>query len=1132
MAYVHTTVNEISQLYLLKDRKFNYTTPKSFLEQIDLYKKLLQNRDEEIKLKISRLVNGLERLRDASDQTKDLKVQLADQEVVVQEKTQSANELIVVVGNETEKVRAEKEVAAGEEAKVAVIKKEVEKKQRECERDLIKAEPALLAAQEALNTLNKNNLSELKALGTPPPDVVLVGQAVMVLLASDGKLPRDRSWKAAKAGPMSKVDQFLSSLINYDKENIHPVSKAAAQVYLKSPSFQPDIIRGKSLAAAGLCAWVINILKFHDVYCEVKPKRDALESANEDLRMAAEKLEVIQKKISHLEASLDILTTQFKAATDEKLRCQEEADFTAKTLDLANRLVNGFASENVRWANQVNELQELANTVPGDVLVTTSFISYFGYFTKFYRAQLLDEKMWPFLKQQKVRIPIRDDIDPLELLVDDAIVATWSNENLPTDRMSIENATILSFCERWALMIDPQLQAIKWIKTKYGSDLVVVRMNQKGYLEKIEQAITAGLVVLVENISEEMDPVLDPVVGRQTIKKGRAIKIGDKEIPYNPEFKMILQTKLANPHYKPEMQAQTTLINFTVTRDGLEDQLLAVVVSKERPDLEKLKSDLTTQQNTFKITLKALEDSLLAKLASSDGNFLGDHSLVENLESNKKTAKEIEEKVIEAKITEKQINIAREFYRPNAARASLIYFIMNDLYKINPMYQFSLKAFRIVFEQAIENAVEAETEKERFANLIDSITFSAFNYTTRGLFEQDKLIFTVLIVLQIQLLSTEINHKQVDFLLRYPAIPDLKTPVDFLSDLSWGGIHGLVKMSEFRDLDKDIVASAKRWKAFVEIETPEKEKFPQEWKNKTAFEKLCMMRALRPDRMTYALRFYIATTFGQKYIEGRSIEFAKSFQESGPAVPIFFILSPGVDPLKDVELLGKSIGFSTDMGNLHNISLGQGQEIVAEEALDKGALEGHWVILQNVHLVAKWLASLEKKLEQYSDKSHDNYRVFLSAEPAGNPEYHIIPQGILENAIKITNEPPTGMHANLHKALDNFNQETLEKCTKESEFKPILFSLCYFHAVVTERRKFGAQGWNRTYPFNVGDLTICVDVLFNYLEANAKVPWEDLRYLFGEIMYGGHITDDWDRTLCRTYLQEYMQPELVRRITL
>ena len=90
--------------------------------------------------------------------------------------------------------------------------------------------------------------------------------------------------------------------------------------------------------------------------------------------------------------------------------------------------------------------------------------------------------------------------------------------------------------------------------------------------------------------------------------------------------------------------------------------------------------------------------------------------------------------------------------------------------------------------------------------------------------------------------------------------------------------------------------------------------------------------------------------------------------------------------------------------------------------MDLAAKEGHWVVLQNVHLVAKWLATLEKKLEQYSLESNPDYRVFISAEPSGTRDSHIIPQGILEAAIKITNEPPTGMFANLHKALDNFNQ--------------------------------------------------------------------------------------------------------------
>ena len=173
--------------------------------------------------------------------------------------------------------------------------------------------------------------------------------------------------------------------------------------------------------------------------------------------------------------------------------------------------------------------------------------------------------------------------------------------------------------------------------------------------------------------------------------------MGDKEVEYHPEFRLILHTKLANPHYKPEMQAQTTLINFTVTREGLEDQLLADVVRKERPDLEETKANLTQQMNQFTIKIKELEDTLLARLSAAGGNFLGDYALVENLENTKRTAAEIEVKVAEGKTTEVKINEAREQYRPAAARSSLLYFILNDLNKINPIYQFSLKVCKTTF---------------------------------------------------------------------------------------------------------------------------------------------------------------------------------------------------------------------------------------------------------------------------------------------------------------------------------------------------------------------------------------------------------------------------------------------------
>ncbi|NXU85060.1 DYH17 protein, partial [Xiphorhynchus elegans] len=1125
MSFVHTSAKEMSKTYLAVERRYNYTTPKTFLEQIKLYQSLLATKRSNLSANIERLEKGLMKLQSTASQVDDLKAMLAVQEAELKQKNEDTDKLIHVVGVETEKVTKEKAIADEEELKVEAINKVVAEKQRACASDLAEAEVVLSAAREALNTLNKYNLTELKSFGAPPPEVVNVMAAVLILTAENGKIPKDKSWTAAKV-KIGKADTFLASLQNYDGENIPEPCLKAFQPYRTDPGFDPEFIKSKSTAAAGLCSWCLNMVRYYEVHCEVKPKRQAVADADAELAEAQQRLSRIKAKIVTLNANLATLTAQFEKATAEKIKCQEEADETNKVINLANRLVGGLASENVRWAESVKLLREQEKLLCGDVLLVAAFVSYVGYFTKKYRAELMEQHWIPFLNGLTVPIPITPDLDPLSLLTDSADVAAWNNQGLPSDRTSTENAAILCSTQRWPLLVDAQLQGSKWIKNKYGEDLKVVRMGQRRYLDTIAQAVSEGQTLLIEDIGETVEAVLDPLLGRTTAK-GRYMRIGDKEVEYHEQFRLILHTRCFNPHYKPEVQAQCTLINFLVTREGLEDQLLAAVVARERPDLETLKANLTKSQNEFKIKLKELEDSLLARLSAAGGDFLRDTALVENLETTKRTAKEIEEKVKEAKVTEVEINIARENYRLAAERASLLYFILSDLGKINPIYQFSLKAFNGVFEKAIQRATPSQDTQQRVVNLTDQITYSVYMYTAQGLFERDKLIFLAQVAFQVLLMKKEADPAELDFLLRFPSKAGVTSPVDFLQTQGWGAVKALSEMEEFRNLDSDIENSAKRWKRFVEMEAPEKEVLPMDWKNKSSLQKLCVLRCLRPDRMTYAIRKFVEEKMGSKFVEGRSIDLSEVYKESSPSTPLFFILSPGVDPLKDVEALGTRLDFTIENGKIHNVSLGQGQEIVAEQAMEVAAAQGHWVILQNIHLVARWLDTLEKLVEQHSTESHPEYRLFMSAEPAPSPESHIIPQGLLENSIKITSEPPTGMRANLHRALDLFSQETLEQCSKEAEFRCILFALCYFHAVVAERRRFGTQGWNRPYPFNSGDLTVSVNVLHNYLEANAKVPWDDLRYLFGEIMYGGHITDDWDRRLCRTYLSEYVQPEML-----
>jgi dynein heavy chain len=136
------------------------------------------------------------------------------------------------------------------------------------------------------------------------------------------------------------------------------------------------------------------------------------------------------------------------------------------------------------------------------------------------------------------------------------------------------------------------------------------------------------------------------------------------------------------------------------------------------------------------------------------------------------------------------------------------------------------------------------------------------------------------------------------------------------------------------------------------------------------------------------------------------------------------------------------------------------------------------------------------------------------------------PLGILQRSLKVVTEPPDGLSANIKQAYSKLNDEILNECPKR-EFKSLVYVLSFFHATIQERKKFGKIGWNVNYDFNDSDFRISLSLISLYLnkaiETNEEeLPWSTLRYLIGEAMYGGRVTDDYDRRVLNTYLKEFM----------
>eukprot|EP01059_Diplonema_ambulator_P035162 TRINITY_DN8181_c0_g2_i3.p1 TRINITY_DN8181_c0_g2~~TRINITY_DN8181_c0_g2_i3.p1 ORF type:complete len:4166 (+),score=1836.14 TRINITY_DN8181_c0_g2_i3:116-12613(+) len=982
MAYVHEKVTEKCKEFLQEEKRYCYTTPKSFLELISLYKVLLNKKWSALNENKERLGNGIEKIKMASGQVADLQEKLKKEQVVVAEKAQYTQRLLEHVGKEKAIVAVEQEKAEVEEQKTNKVFVEAEALAAECARDLQAAQPIVEEALAALNSLRKEDLTELKVLAKPPADVELVASSVMVLTSDPKKIPpmKARDWSNAKK-MMANITGWMKDLIAFDANNIPQACIDAIQVYVNDPTFNPEAIKTKSQAAAGLCAWVVNMYKYHAIRTEVKPKEEKLADSQDKLARSKADLKKVQDRVAELNAKLSGLVKQFEEASEETRLIEAKAKKTQEKANLAERLVGGLADEKVRWARTIEELKEKSTLLIGDVLLSAAFVSYIGPFSKPFRLNIMENELRPNIVERN--IPHTKGLDIVtNVLTSDAEVAGWQNEELKSDRLSTENGALVVNCTRWPLLIDPQMQGIKWIKTREEKNgIQICQPTQKKYIDVVVRCLEDGLPCLIENIGEQIDPILEPVLGRAIIKKGnqQLIKLGDTEVTYNPNFKLYLQTRLSNPHYKPEMNAQSTLINFMVTPEGLEDQLLAVVVNKERPDLEESRVTLLRRMNQMTIDLQNCEQNLLEALAAATGDILENVALIENLESTKKKAAEISKSMIEAKQTQKEIGISRLTYTTVAVRGSLLFFQIDQLAKISHMYQYSLTAYMVIFLKAIGRAKYPDDRKnidERCNMLIDSITQTIFAFTSRGLFERHKLIFSALLCFSILQRQGSVDRAQLNYLLRGPKKPGVERPESvesWLPEANWQAVQALKDVEgsnpPFEQLERDMCDS-NRWKAWCELERPEDKeegRMPTDWKNLTDFQRLLVLRALRPDRLTVGLTDFVSSSIGSFYVEDMAVPLAVSYEDSGPVTPMFFILSPGVDPVQFVVALGKKLGFTEDQDKLFNVSLGQGQEPRAFHALETSFKNGGWAMLNNIHLVASFCRDLEKKLDAYEE---------------------------------------------------------------------------------------------------------------------------------------------------------------------
>ncbi|KAJ8389320.1 hypothetical protein AAFF_G00121850 [Aldrovandia affinis] len=525
---MHQSVDQYSHKMKVELKRHNYVTPTNYLELVSGYKKLLAEKRKEVGDQVSKLQNGLFKIDDTRIKVEGMSVELEEAKKKVAEFQKECEEYLCIIVQQKREADEQQKTVSAHSEKIGAEEINCKAMAENAQKDLDEALPALEEAMKALESLNKKDMTEIKSYGRPPALVETVMQAVMILRGNEP------TWAEAKR--QLGESNFIKQLVNFDKDNISDRVLKKIGHYCTQPDFHPEIIGRVSLAAKSLCMWVRAMEVYGRIFRVVEPKRARLQGATSQLREKQAALAASQAKLKEVGDKLDLLKRDYdeKLAQKEELRIKSE-DMELK-LDRAGKLVSGLAGERVRWEETVKGLEVDMGFLVGDCLLAAAFLSYMGPFLSSYRDEIVSN-IW--MKQiRELQVPCSPSFSFAAFLSKPTSVRSWNIQGLPSDAFSTENGVIVTRGNRWPLMVDPQGQALKWIKNMESErGLKVIDLQMRTYCVRWRTR-----PVRLAGAAAERSGGAGPISGthsQQVLKRigGRLLmKLGDKEVEYSPEL--------------------------------------------------------------------------------------------------------------------------------------------------------------------------------------------------------------------------------------------------------------------------------------------------------------------------------------------------------------------------------------------------------------------------------------------------------------------------------------------------------------------------------------------------------------------------------------------------------------------
>ncbi|MGH0152445.1 UNVERIFIED_CONTAM: hypothetical protein FKN15_022453 [Acipenser sinensis] len=973
MGNFHDKVSVTCETYFQRYRRRAHVTPKSYLSFINGYKTVYAEKHEYINDLAERMNTGLSKLMEASESVAQLSKDLAVKEKELAVASIKAEKVLAEVTVSAEAASIVKNEVQLVKDKAQKIVDGISKEKAYAEVKLEAAKPALEEAEAALNTIKPADIATVRKLAKPPHLIMRIMDCCLLLfqrkletITMDPERPCHKpSWGDAQK--LLSASGFLQNLQQFPKDSINEETVELLQPYFQVEDYTLENAKKVCGNVAGLLSWTQAMATFFGINKEVLPLKANLVIQEGRLIVANAELSNAQAQLDEKQSELDRVQAKFDAAMKEKMDLLSDAEVCRRKMQAASKLIDGLSGEKVRWTqqskefksqiNRQNQYQRLyqssswyqsrfpgtragtsdlvgtkvgnshlywyqgwyqssgsyQNRLVGDVLLATGFLSYCGPFNQTFRNILLKETWEGEMRSRK--IPFTDNLNLISMLVDPPTISEWNLQGLPGDDLSVQNGIIVTKATRFPLLIDPQTQGKNWIKKKEkNNELQATSLNHKYFRTYLEDCLSLGRPMLIEDVREELDPALDNVLEKNYIKSGSTykVKVGDKEVDIMDNFRLYITTKLPNPAYTPEISAKTSIIDFTVTMKGLENQLLGRVILTEKYELEAERVTLIEDVTANKRKMKELEDNLLYKLSTTKGSLVDDESMIGILSTTKQTAAEVSEKLHVAAETEVKINNAQEEYRPAASRGSILYFLITEMSMVNIMYQTSLAQFLKIFDLSMAKSEKSPLAQKRIGNIIEFLTFEVFKYSVRGFYENHKFLFTLLLALKIDLQKGYIKHNEFQILIKGGAALDLKAcphkPFRWILDMTWLNLVELSKLTQFAEIMNQVSRNEKGWKLWFDTDAPEEEVIPDGYSDSLdTFRKLLLIRSWCPDCTLAQARKYISDSMGAKFAESVILNLEKTWEESDTRIPLICFLSMGSDPTNQIDALAKRL---------------------------------------------------------------------------------------------------------------------------------------------------------------------------------------------------------------------------------